>query len=78
MENIDDWIITKMTEEWDHAAIGAKLRKVRKRAGLTLREVSPKIKLSPAYLCDLEHGNRNWSERRIEEYLIAVDFGSVI
>ena len=35
------------------------LRQMRRDAGLTLREFAERQGLSAAYLCDIEHGNRN-------------------
>ena len=38
---------------------GAWLRDVRKHAGLTLREFAERMKVSPAYICDIEKNRRN-------------------
>lgn len=42
---------------------GAWLRWVRERAGLSLREVARRAKLTPAFLSDIERGNRHATPR---------------
>jgi predicted transcriptional regulator len=54
-------------------AQGAKMRKVRDEAGVTLREVAAFMKLSVGYLSDMEHGRKAWSVRKINFYLAAVE-----
>lgn len=38
---------------------GAYLRRLRERAGLTLREMARRAGYTPAYLCDIEHNRRS-------------------
>ncbi len=38
--------------------VGERIRKHRKKAGMTLRELSEKTGISIGYLCDIEHGRR--------------------
>ena len=37
---------------------GKKLRQLRKKSGLSLREVARRIGISASYLCDIEHNRR--------------------
>lgn len=57
-------------KEYDNDAVGVEMRKLRLKAGLTLKDVGTGVKppLSQAYLCDLELGNRRWSNHLIAEY----------
>jgi hypothetical protein len=45
----------------DDRAIGAELRAKREAAGISVREMSTRLGLSPAYLSYLERGRRQWS-----------------
>jgi hypothetical protein len=45
----------------DDRAIGAELRAKREAAGISVRELSKRLGLSPAYLSYLERGRRQWS-----------------
>jgi cytoskeletal protein RodZ len=56
----------------DDAVLGVELRKKREGIGLTLREVSRRMKISASYLCDLEHGRRIWSPILEHNYRQAV------
>ena len=44
------------------------LRKVRKNAGLGLRQFASLVCLSPSYICDVECGRRRATERIIAMY----------
>lgn len=48
------------------------MRKLRKGAGLGLREVARKMGLSAAYISDLELGRRGWSGDLIRAYQKAI------
>lgn len=56
----------------DEKAIGAAMRKARKNAGLTGREVARRLRLSAAYVSDLELGRRGWDAARQARYLAAL------
>lgn len=56
----------------DPAAIGARMREMREKARLTLREVARRLGLSAMYICDLEHGRRGWNAERITNYVNAL------
>lgn len=57
-------------EEYDDISVGAEMRALRLKSNLTLEEMGSKMKrrFSQAYLSDLEHGRRGWSDRLIAEY----------
>lgn len=42
---------------------GAEMRAKRTKRGIGLREAARRVGVSPAYLCDLEHGRRRWSQK---------------
>jgi predicted transcriptional regulator len=56
----------------DDKAIGQAMRKMRVKAGLTGREVARRLKLSAAYVSDLELGRRAWNAARRHAYTEAI------
>lgn len=44
----------------DDAAVGKAFRDRREREGVSLRAVAHDLRISPAYLSDLERGRRGW------------------
>ncbi len=48
------------------------MRALRKAAGKGLRQIAGAMKLSPAYISDLELGRRGWGDALIERYKKAV------
>lgn len=65
-------LVTKTVEVQDSAATGLALRTMRRKIPLSLREVARRMSITPAYLCDLERGNRNWTAdlcKRFQEAL---------
>lgn len=56
----------------DHAAIGAEMQAKRKASKMTLVQMGNLMGLSFSYICDLEHGRRNWSEELKSKYLAAL------
>jgi DNA-binding transcriptional regulator YiaG len=52
--------------------LGAELRRLRKKRGLSLRAVAAKLKVSAPFLSDCELGRRYWSSERAEAYLRAL------
>lgn len=58
--------------ELDHVAIGIEMRAKRVKAGYFLIYVANMIGVSFSYLSNLENGKRNWTIRRIEQYLEAI------
>ncbi len=59
---------TKTITVTDHVATGEQMRYLRTKRGLSLRSVAEQMKVSAAYLSDLELGKRNWSHERAQEY----------
>jgi hypothetical protein len=55
-------------KEWDHARIGAEMREARKKAGISGRKMAARMKLSPAYVSDLELGRRCWTPEKLLWY----------
>lgn len=51
---------------------GQEMRKLRKDAGLPLREIARRMKLSAAYVSDLELGRRGWNDGLIRRYQKAI------
>lgn len=52
----------------DHELVGDYLRTQRLKAGITQAQVAEAMKISKPYLCDLEHGFRNWRNELIGKY----------
>ena len=64
---------TKTITVTDHEATGERMRYLRSKRGLSLRSVAEKMKVSAAYLSDLELGKRNWSQERANQYVSALE-----
>lgn len=56
----------------DPAQIGARLKREREAAGITGREMARRMDYSAMYICDLEHGRRDWKAELIEAYVKAL------
>lgn len=54
------------------ASTGMILRAERERAGVTLAAVASDMDISTAYLGDMERGNRDWNNRRVEQFRAAI------
>lgn len=48
-------------EELDNGFVGAQLRVSRINAGIGLRKMARKLKISPSFLSNLEKGKRTWT-----------------
>ena len=57
----------------DDKKIGALMRDIRKKAGVSLRAVALQLGLSAAYVCDLELGRRGWNAEKRKKYREAVE-----
>lgn len=62
----------RMEPRIDNVLTGEHARKERKRCGTSLREVARRLRVSAAYISDLELGRRNWDDKRLCEYMLAV------
>ena len=49
-------------------AVGARMRKLRERAGLSLRELAARVGVSFTIVGDLERGQRKWSPERVAKF----------
>ena len=64
---------TKVTiEVIDHEETGAVVRRARKEAGLSLRDVADNTGLSTAYISNLETGNRPWTDNLFDVVMAAI------
>jgi transcriptional regulator with XRE-family HTH domain len=52
----------------DHIATGIAMKKERFIKNLSLREVARRMKVSAAFVCDLEKGRRNWKQKTLDAY----------
>ena len=62
----------RMEPRIDNVLTGEHARKERKRFGKSLREVASRLGVSAAYISDLELGRRNWDDKRLCEFMLAV------
>lgn len=44
------------------------MKKLRNSRGLSQAEIGSRMKVSAAYICDLEQGYRNWNESLIQRF----------
>ncbi len=56
----------------DHRAVGAQMRRMRVDKGLDAKEVAMRMRLSPQYVNDLEHGRRDWTLSLARRYWAAL------
>lgn len=47
---------------------GPTMKQERTDAGATQTQVATHMKLSPNYICDLESGNRRWTDELVKSY----------
>lgn len=52
----------------DRHTIGCRFRKLRLKKGLTLAQMSKRVKVSEGQLCKLENGQKNWRPEHISAY----------
>lgn len=58
-------------KEVNHSILGKRLKKIRSKSGLSLREIAERLGFSHVYVYELELGRRNWSKNLISDYLKA-------
>lgn len=46
----------------DHSLVGSYVWKARRAVGMKQGELANALAISQTYMCDLEKGNRNWSD----------------
>lgn len=49
--------------------LGKELRRLRKKAGISLRTMATSLDLSAPFLSDLERGNRTWTAERAKLFI---------
>lgn len=54
--------------ELDNKAVGAEMRALRESRDRSLRWVGRRVGHCAPYLCDLEHGHRNWTMALVGKY----------
>lgn len=59
-------------KELDQFRTGQQLRTLREKAGISLRDMAKLLDISAPFLSDLELGRRDWSEKRIDQFMEAV------
>lgn len=52
----------------NHLPFGEFVKQRRECLKMTMRDFAEKVKISPAYLCDIEKGNRKPPERYLEKF----------
>jgi predicted transcriptional regulator len=55
-------------QENDHRVIGGKLRQERLAADIEQQVIAKKLHISPQLLSGMEHGQRRWTQSRIDAY----------
>lgn len=60
------------TRQIDHKGLGAAIRAIRLKEGVTLQEVALELHISMGYLSNLEKGFRNWHGDLAEDALTAI------
>lgn len=57
----------------DGLPFGEYVKKRREKIGKTMRSFAAEVEISPAYLCDIENGNRKPPERFLEKFAQALE-----
>lgn len=57
----------------DTQATGKEVRSLRENYNLSLRSIARRMGISPSYLSDLETGKRDWNDKRLRDYFLAID-----
>ena len=57
------------TMKKNHLPFGEYVKQRRESLGMTMKEFAKQVKLSPAYLCDIEKGNRKPPEKYLEKFV---------
>lgn len=60
-------LTTTTVTSLDHAKCGDSVRERREAKNKSLRWLAHRMKVSPAFLSDLERGRRNWTRIRFEQ-----------
>ena len=57
----------------DHIKTGESCRREREKLGVSVKTIADLMRLSPAYVGDLEKGRRNWREDLVKQYNDALE-----
>ena len=57
----------------DGLPFGEYVKKRREKIGKTMRSFAAEVEISPAYLCDIENGNRKPPEKFLEKFAQALE-----
>lgn len=57
----------------NHLPFGEYVKQRREQLGKTMRSFAAEVEISPAYLCDIENGNRKAPERFLEKFAQALE-----
>lgn len=57
----------------DGLPFGEYVKKRREKIGKTMRSFAAQVEISPAYLCDIENGNRKPPEKFLEKFAQALE-----
>ena len=66
-------LITKKALIVDHVATGMAVNQFRHSHRVGLRDMAARCRLSPGYLCDLEHGRKHWTRDLIDRVKSALE-----
>ena len=58
--------------ENNHLSFGEYVKQRRESLGITSKDFAAKVEISPAYLCDIEKGNRRPPEKYLEKFADAL------
>lgn len=58
--------------EFDSRNVGLEMRALRMLRRKTMKIIARKMKVTESYICELEHGRRNWTRFLIKEYMKAL------
>lgn len=63
----------KVAQPLDPVKTGSLVRRHRKACGVSAERVSAEMKISESYVYMLEQGRRNWTEKRFNRMIEAID-----
>ena len=55
-------------KQYDHRSVGREMTAYRKSENVSQVQVAKRMGYTTAFICDLEHGRRNWRTDLIEAY----------
>lgn len=64
--------VTESVQRINHYETGRKMRLFRESKERSLRSVAEEMGISAAFLSDLERGRRNWSDKLVSQFNLAL------